>query len=298
MSAAADSELNVTEIQRFCMHDGPGVRTTVFLKGCPLRCRWCHNPETQSAKRQLLFYEKKCLFCGGCLVCPEGVHSLGEKHTLDRSRCTACGKCADACPASALQISGVTMSVSRIVSEIKKDAAFYGERGGVTVSGGEPFAQPEGLKALLAACRAEGFNTAVDTCGAFDPRYLEKIVPLTDLFLWDIKDTDSVRLKEYTGADFAGILSNLRLADSLGARIRLRCILVKGVNDSEEHYREVARIAASLRGFDGADVLPYHAYSGAKAVFLGGEDNGRPEWVPDADEVAKMSEIINGQKQI
>lgn len=274
------------------MHDGPGVRTTVFLKGCPLRCAWCHNPETQSGADQLLFFAEKCVYCGACLVCPNGAHDLSDGHKVDREKCAVCGKCVEACPSSALQISGKRMSAAEIVEEIKKDRAFYGERGGVTVSGGEPFAQPEGLKALLAACRAEGINTAVDTCGVFDPRYLEEIVPLTDLFLWDVKDTDPERLKKYTGADCSLILSNLKLADSLGARIRLRCILVNGVNADARHYEQVRRIARTLSNYDGTDVLPYHAYGGSKAVLLGMPDNGDKSLVPSPEQTEAFKNAV------
>ena len=295
MNAAADIELTVTEIQRFCMHDGPGVRTTAFLKGCPLRCAWCHNPETQSADRQLLFYGKKCIGCGACSVCPNGAHVFGENHLIDREKCTVCGRCAAVCPASALQISGYRMSVSRIADEAEKDRAFYGKDGGVTVSGGEPFFQPRGLIALLRECRKRGLGTAVDTCGYFDPSYLPDAVPLTDLFLFDIKDTDPDRHKEYTGADPGLIIKNLYAADRLGARIRLRCILVNGVNTDEAHYARVAEIAASLHNCDGVDVLPYHAYAGTKATFLGLPDNGRKEWIPDDDTVERARLVMNGK---
>ena len=295
MNAAADIELNVTEIQRFCMHDGPGVRTTVFLKGCPLRCAWCHNPETQRTEKELLFYNKKCIFCGACAeACQRNVHTLGETHEIRRENCDACGACVGVCPTAALQICGRRMTVSGILEEIKKDAAFYGDAGGVTVSGGEPFMQPEGLFALLSACRSEGIGTAVDTCGFFGKDLLERAVPLTDLFLWDIKDTDDGRHVKYTGAGTGRIAENLEYADSLGARIRLRCILVNGVNTNDLHYENLRRTAESLHNPDGIDIIPYHAYSGTKSVFLGLPDSGRPEWIPDADTLRYAEKKIKG----
>lgn len=292
MNAPADVELRITEIQRFCMHDGPGLRTTVFLKGCPLRCAWCHNPETQKSAFELLYYAKKCIGCGACLACPNEAHSFGDLHEIDRGKCAVCGACAAACPTGALEIAGKSLKIPDIVAEIKKDAAFYGEKGGVTVSGGEPFAQPEGLISLLEACKKEGIGCAADTCGCFDPSYLLRAVPLCDIFLWDIKDTDPQRHRRYTGAELSPILDNLYHADSLGARIRLRCVLVNGVNTDEAHYRRVNEIALSLHNCDGIDVLPYHAYAGAKATFLGLPDNGRPEWIPGDDTVARANEIM------
>ncbi len=287
MNAAADTEIFITEIQRFCMHDGPGLRTTVFFKGCPLRCAWCHNPETQKREKQLLFYKKKCIACAACAVCPNGAHVFGGAgHALDREKCSVCGKCADICPAGALQICGKTMTAAAIFAEIEKDRAFYGKNGGVTVSGGEPFANHEGLLALLSVCKARGINTAVDTCGFFNSGLLESVVPLTDLFLWDVKDTDPVRHKRFTGAENGIILQNLRRADALGAKIRLRCILVNGVNTDDAHYAAVKKLASELKNCAGIDVLPYHAYSGVKAEFCGLPDNGVKEWIPDENTVA------------
>ena len=164
-----ETKLKVTEIQRFCMHDGPGVRTTVFLKGCPLQCAWCHNPETQTFKSELLFYPNKCIGCGGCVnACPQSVHSTNEKHVVDRAKCILCGECEKSCPTGALEICGEDMSIEAILSVAEKDKAFYGEYGGITLSGGEPFAQGKRAVALLKACKEKGLHTAVETCGYAD----------------------------------------------------------------------------------------------------------------------------------
>ncbi len=288
-----DVKLKVTEIQRFCMHDGPGVRTTVFLKGCPLRCAWCHNPETQKMDSELLLYSQKCVGCMGCLnPCSVGAHSVGEVHEIDREKCVICFACSDRCPTGALEKCGTDMTVEEILKTAEKDRAFYGEFGGLTVSGGEPFAQKESALELLKACRERGISTAVETCGYADTHILEDSVPFVDLFLWDIKDTDDIRHKKYTGVSNKLILENLKTVNNLGANIRLRCILVKGVNTDEGHYNNIAEIARTIEHFDGVEFIPYHAYGGSKAVFLGLKDNGNREWIPSENDVIYAKEYL------
>ncbi len=288
-----DIKLKVTEIQRFCMHDGPGVRTTVFLKGCPLRCSWCHNPETKKNIPELLFYHNKCIVCGDCVgSCPHGAHVIEEQHVVDRTKCSFCFECAKHCPTGALEICGNEMSIETILSVTEKDKAFYGNNGGITISGGEPFAQKEATLALLKACKEKGLRTAIETCGYADADILLAAVPFVDLFLWDIKDTDDERHKKYTGASNKKILENLTLADANGAKIRLRCILVNGINTDDEHYRGIAEITLALSNCEGVELLPYHAYSGTKATFLGCEDNGRKEWIPEAEQITRATIIL------
>ena len=267
------------------MHDGPGIRTVVFLKGCPLRCAWCHNPETQNVRPELLFYSKKCIGCGICEnVCPNRVHKFDETngHTIDRKLCVTCGKCADACPTGALDICGKYRTIEELMAEIERDRAFYGTDGGLTISGGEPFMQPEGSIELLKACKEAGITTAVETCGQFDPAIIPEIVPLVDLFLFDVKDTDSARHKKYTGVGNELILSNLRKIDALGGRTRLRCIIVSTVNNNAKHISALSALRDNLRNCEGIEYLPYHAYGGAKAEFIGRQDNGRNDWIPDS----------------
>lgn len=288
--------LPVTEIQRFCMHDGPGVRTVVFLKGCPLRCAWCHNPETQSGKGEMLYHESKCISCGACIhICPRKAHTLIDIHRYDRTLCVACGKCADACCTNAMASASRDMTVGEILDTVLRDRSFFGESGGITLSGGEPMLHPSGVLALLSACKQAGLNTAVETCGEFSRMFIPALVKLTDLFLWDIKDTDDERHKQYTGAPNLRILENLQLADRLGGRTRLRCILVNGVNTDETHVRKLAELYHSLRHCEGIECLPYHAYGGSKMLPLGRADNGRPEWIPTEATVADIKKHLAEQ---
>ncbi len=292
--------LPVTDIQRFCMHDGPGVRTVVFLKGCPLRCAWCHNPEGQRTEQEILFYESKCIRCGACVSsCPTGAHKLHPERLFDRDRCIGCGLCAAVCCTEALVAAKRDMTVAEVMDIVARDRAFYGDMdahgrtvGGLTVSGGEPMAHPEGTLALLASARAAGFSTAVETCGQFDAVHLPRLAEVADLLLWDVKDTDPVRHKRYTGVSCERILANLRAVDRLGARTRLRCILVAGVNTDERHYAALSALAMELAHCEGVEFLPYHAYSGSKMLSLGLPDNGRPEWIPDGETVEKARALL------
>jgi len=270
----------IAEIQRFCMHDGPGLRTTVFLKGCPLHCTWCHNPETQKTVPQLLFDRKKCISCRTCEICPQHVHTFKEEHSLQFTQCTCCGQCAALCPTGALILCGQPYAEDDVMEIVEKDRAFYGTAGGVTLSGGEPFAQPQDAIALLKVCKARGLHTAAETCGYFSSELLPEIVPYTDLFLWDIKLTDPAAHKKYTGVSNQKILKNLRMADALGVRTRLRCILVNGVNTHSSHYDAVAEIAGALQHCEGIEFIPYHAYAGTKAMLLGQKDHGNTNWIP------------------
>lgn len=278
--------LPVTEIQRFCMRDGPGVRTVVFFKGCPLRCAWCHNPETRRREREMLFYTAKCIGCGACgAVCPAGAQVFEPSRMYDRALCTACGRCAEVCCTGAMTSAGREMSVADILAAVERDRAFYGREGGVTLSGGEPMAHPEETLTLLSACREAGLTTAVETCGYFSETWIPALVKVADLLLWDIKDTHDERHKRYTGVSNRRILDNLRLADRLGGRTRLRCILVAGVNTDEAHYAALSDLAGSLTHCEGVEFLPYHAYAGSKMLPLGLPDNGRAEWIPDTETV-------------
>ena len=205
----------------------------------------------------------------------------------------ACGLCAKECPTRALELCGQEYTVAQILERVERDVAFYGERGGVTLSGGEPFLWGQATVELLKACKAKGISTAVETCGYTDSSLLMEAIPYTDLFLWDVKDTNDERHRKYVGASHRLILENLRMVDGLGAKTRLRCILVNGVNTEKEHYVNLARLASSLRHCEGVDFLPYHAYAGTKAVFLGLEDNGNPSRIPTSEELAYAKQTFD-----
>lgn len=288
--------LSVAQIQRFCMHDGPGIRTTVFLKGCPLRCEWCHNPEMQSAKNELMFYRNKCILCGLCESCPHKVHIFYDGHKIQREKCVTCGLCAERCPTKALEICGENLKIEQIVSVLERDRAFYGDNGGVTISGGEPFSQGEAIAELLKVCKKIGLSTAVETCGYAAFSTIEKAIPYTDIFLWDIKDTDDERHRKYTGVSNKIIIENLKKADKMGAKARLRCILVNGVNTYREHYQSLGELALSLVNCEGIEFIPYHAYAGTKSEFIGRENNGRKEWIPNDEQISLAKQIMNEMK--
>lgn len=293
MKDHSDIRLPVAEIQRFCMHDGPGVRTVVFLKGCPLTCAWCHNPEMQRVERQILFYPQSCIYCGACVsACPSGAQTMDPERHFDRDKCRACGSCAKVCCTNALVPDSQDRTVGEILSTVLRDQSFYGTEGGVTLSGGEPMLHGQRTIALLKACKEAGLTTAVETCGYFDESLIPDLVPVVDLFLWDVKDTDDDRHRAYTGVSNRRILDNLRRVDTLGGRTRLRCILVAGVNTDERHYAALAELASGLSHSEGIELIPYHAYAGSKMIPLGLPDNGRTEWIPDGETVSRAVRFL------
>lgn len=262
----------VFNIQKFSINDGPGIRTTVFLKGCMLNCLWCHNPESKSALHQLMFHENKCIGCGECVkACPLGLHSFTEagEHLIDREKCIACGRCAEAC-VGALEIVGNEMTVEEILKEVLKDKAFYDNSGGgMTVSGGEPLMHPAFTLALLKGAREKGVHTCIETCGYAKWEDVEALIPYVDLFLWDMKESDSVLHKEYTGVPNERILDNLRKLNAAGAQIVLRCPIIPGYNDRKEHLQAIGTLAEELSNVQRVDVEPYHPLGKSKSEGLG-----------------------------
>ena len=282
----------VTDVQRFSVHDGPGIRTLVFFKGCPLRCRWCHNPETQRPAPEIRFQPARCIGCGACeRACPRGAQRRGPgRDAFDRSLCVACGACAAACPSGALERVGEERSVADLVAVALRDAPFYGLDGGLAVSGGEPLAQPDALFALLAAAREAGLSTCVETCGAFDPALAPRLAALADTILFDLKDTDAARLRENTGADLDAILRTLRALDAAGANLALRCVLVPGVNLCPSHARGIAEIFRSLAHARSVELLPYHALGTGKAESLGHTQRTFP--IPSPADLAAFAAVL------
>lgn len=265
----------VFNIERFATRDGPGIRTTVFLKGCPLHCLWCSNPESMRPEPQLFFFKNLCQKCGQCVqVCPQNATSANPEDriiSIDRTLCNSCGKCVEICPAKAREISGKIMTVDEVMAEIKKDALFFqNSGGGATFSGGEPTHQPEFLTELLKRCYDAAIHTCLDTCGVVQPEVLESILQYTDLILFDNKHTDPVKHKELTGIDNRLILNNLRMIVTKGKKVIIRVPLIPDYNDSEENIRSIAKLMNEL-GLQKIDLLPYHAFGKNKYERLGME---------------------------
>ncbi len=257
----------VFHIQRFSVNDGPGVRTVVFLSGCPLRCLWCHNPEGLTAESKIFFDPQKCIGCFRCAdVCTHGCHGKTDgRHVFERATCTDCGACADACPPCALRISGRNMTVDGILGIVMRDKAFY-ERsgGGLTLSGGEPLLQSEFAKGLLLGARNAGISTCVETCGHVQSEKFAALLPLIDTLYFDYKATGNAHIR-LTGVTQDLILHNLAAANENHSRIVLRCPLVPDCNMSEEHYRGIAETANRYASIDEIHLEPYHALGESKA---------------------------------
>ena len=251
----------IFDIKRFAVHDGPGIRTTVFFKGCPLRCVWCHNPESMKIQRQIVFFDNKCIGCGECYKrCKNGaVIATPEGRKYYRDKCTLCGTCVEYCYAEATVMQGKIASVDEVVDEVKKDIPFYeNSGGGVTLSGGEPTMQPEFCIAILDACKKAKMHTAIDTSGFFKTEILKEIMKYVDLVLYDIKHTDPQKHKEWTGVSNELILYNLRQINSSEIPIEIRIPTIPDINDSEENLSEVAKLVNSLNSIERVRLLPYH----------------------------------------
>jgi pyruvate formate lyase activating enzyme len=255
----------VFNVQRYSLHDGPGIRTTVFLKGCPARCLWCHNPESQSFGPEVIRVETRCASCGTCeTVCPHGAPPPGS------GLCTACGECVDACPAGARELVGRESTVDEVMVDVLRDRIFFQDSGGgVTFSGGEPLAQPEFLRALLTASRGHGLHTAVDTCGFAPRENLLGLAPLVDLFLFDVKLIDDARHRDLTGLPTGPILDNLRALVDAHPSVWIRVPIVPGHTDDEADVAAIAALVGELPRVHHVSLLPFHATGGAKARRLG-----------------------------
>lgn len=291
----------VFNIQRFCINDGPGIRTTVFLKGCPLRCRWCHNPESQIISDELSFDMNKCCFCGACLdVCENNIHKFKEgTHYLNREICNTCGKCADICSTGALEIIGKVMSVEEVMQEVLKDKTFYkNSSGGMTVSGGEPLMQFEFVYELLKCAKEYDIHNCVETCGFAKKEYILKIADFTDIFLYDWKLTDDVLHRKFTGVSNAKILENLKAIDTIGSKIILRCPIIPNVNDNSEHFKGIANIANSLKNIIAIEIEPYHSLGENKYKKLSKENISHVFQQPDEQQIQYWISNINKYAKI
>lgn len=265
--------LQVFDIQRFALHDGPGIRTTIFVKGCPLDCQWCHNPESKRFRSQLSCLYKNCTGCGRCeAVCPRGVHKIDEqgKHHIDYDKCIQCGACVEACYNQVLKLYGTIWDTNRLVELVLKDKDFY-ERsgGGLTVSGGEPMSQFEGLLELLKKAKEEGLHTCLDSSGFAPTEKYEAVMPYVDVFLYDYKLTDAAKHRKYTGVDNGLIKKNLDFLCTHEQTVFLRCPVIPGINDDDEHFAAIAELSRKYQGIAQVNVMAYHDMAKSKATQIG-----------------------------
>lgn len=256
-------------IQHFSTHDGPGIRTTVFFKGCPLDCSWCHNPEGKGFMTEINFDPTRCTGCRRCMICENGVHSFTDVHRLDRSRCTACGRCTAVCPNGALELIGREYTVDEVLVEIAKDAIFFGENGGVTLSGGEPFAQFEAMLSFLEVLKQQNYHVCIETSGFTSREHLRAAADYTDIFLYDCKETSDELHRLHTGVDCGQILDNLSLLDEISAEVILRCPIIPMVNDYDAHFAALARLAEIHSCITAVELEPYHPLGLAKGERIG-----------------------------
>ena len=259
----------IFNVQDFCTDDGPGIRTTVFLKGCPLRCAWCHNPESRYKENQILFDEKTCMACGKCIeACPQKAHTFQEKkHLFQREICQTCGKCALVCPTESLKLCGKDISAQEIVDKILPNLPFYQKSGGgLTISGGEPLFQPQFTLELCQLSQKQGIQVCVETCGYGNLSNLLDLIPYVQFFLFDFKMKKDA--EKYIGVSGELILENLSALSEAGGKIILRCPIIPEVNFTKEHFDDICEIAIKNKGIEEIQLLAYHPLGIEKAKGL------------------------------
>lgn len=284
----------IFQIQRWSVNDGEGIRSTVFFKGCPLRCQWCANPESWNGRPEVLYFRERCSGCGRCVtVCPTGAATLvSGKSELDRARCTACFQCCEVCPTGARKKMGSTVSVGEVLAVIKRDAIFYRESGGgVTFSGGEPFAQMEFLRQLATACQRLGIDTAVETSGCFDLEQARDIIAGLDAVFVDIKHMDDEVHTARTGVGNRRILANVAAISQLNPNTIVRVPLIEEVNATEQNIRSLAEFLREHTQVAGVELLPYHEFGESKYRAVGAV--GHKFTTPDAAKIEKLKGILS-----
>lgn len=287
-------EANIFNIQHFSLHDGPGIRTVVFLKGCPLNCAWCHNPESKKGRHEIAFYDEKCVKCGKCVnVCPQMVHRIEDnEHKINRTLCKACGKCVKECEFAAIDIFGNNCSIEDIMKEISKDDIFFADGGGVTISGGEPFLQFDALYELVLKCKQRNYSVCIETCGYTDGEKIKKIAAYVDWFLYDCKETDAQNHLKYTGVSNKLILDNLYLLDKISANVILRCPVIPYVNDRSEHFENIGKLANQHSCIKYIELMKYHPLGLSKAKQIGAETEYDNSKFLDKSTAEKFAKII------
>lgn len=284
----------IFDIKRFAVHDGDGIRTTVFLKGCPLRCRWCHNPEGLTMPFQLAYHAHKCVACGACQkTCPNGAHVVENgQHRFIRENCTACGACVSACPAEALKLYGQNVTVEELLPVLLEDREFYEQSGGgVTVSGGECLMQADFCVELLKKLKEEGIHTAVDTSGFVPRETLDKVVPYADIFLYDLKAIDEAVHIRCTERPNRQILENLLYLDSMGKKVEIRIPIVPGFNDGE--VPKIAEFLTQLKNLTRVRLLAYHDFAENKYKALDMENTMPKTQSPSTAEYKPLFSHLN-----
>ena len=287
----------ITNIQKYSIHDGEGTRTTVFFKGCPFSCKWCHNPETQSYKKGILFYEERCTGCSLCtLECPQHAVSIkNEKAFTDTAKCTGCETCADVCVNNAREICGRIYEISELTEELLKDQIFYEtSHGGVTLSGGEVLARDLGyVENLMKRLKKRGVRINIDTCGAVPWQAFEKVIPYTDVFLYDIKFMDSEKHRFYTGRDNEEILENLVKLSEAGTRIWIRVPVIGGANDGEEEIKAIGNFLRDkeIRA-EQVNLLPYHNTGSGKYGRIGMKYEGEMFYTPTKEKMQELQKLF------
>ena len=261
----------IFDIKKYSINDGPGIRTTVFLQGCPLSCLWCHNPESRPPTAVLIYRANRCVLCGECVkVCPQKAITLNSVVKTERSHCEVCGCCAQACYNGAREVSGRQVTVDQVLAEVERDVPFFDRSGGgVTFSGGEPLLQPKFLIDLLQACKERDLHTVVDTSGYAAWRVLDSVRGFVDLFLYDLKLMDEKRHLQFTGASNQIILRNLQRLAGLGHPIYVRIPLIPGINDDEDNLRQSGELLSSLPNISGVELMGYHDFAATKYEALG-----------------------------
>lgn len=287
----------VFDIKRFSLHDGPGIRTTVFLKGCGLRCWWCHNPESQRPHPELMLRPEFCIRCGACMAdCPrQAIAEADGGYVTNSEWCDQCGDCVSACYADGREMVGREMSVAEVIDEIFRDAAFYDEaKGGVTFSGGEPLLQADFLLALLQACKAHDLHTTVDTCGYAPTATLNRVREYVDLFLYDLKLMDEARHRQFTGVSNTLILHNLHLLAEHQHNIVVRIPVIPGVNADDESLQQMAAFLRELPTIERIDLLAYHHLGIEKYERLGRDNPMPPTQPPSESRMAHIQRFFEG----